>query len=417
VRAGDYLAQALALARATGDVRLRIQTLNRLGNWHLMTAHPEHTIPFHEEALALVQATGDRRELAITSDLLGIAHLMHGDAPAAARYYEQALAHWQAASERQWQVSTLAAFATRGGNALFATAVCVPTPLVQCLAEAAEALAQAQAIAWLNGEATVLIWMGALLIPRGETARALEVLRGAREIALELDHQVWLLTVDCLEGAAALDLLDLATAEQAYRRSLERGRAVGSDFVELTMSAYLALTLLAQGRTADAAVALDAVSGPALPLQSQAHHQVWYARARLALARSDGSEALAIAEGLLERLTARWGGAPDGTALRLAPRLWLLQGEALALCTEETSDDDTDEQRAGPGDLRALQRERPGGRACLRGRRLAWRRLPRGSGVQREGRLPPVHAGLQRRLPRLHGDAYPPGVGRRRAGE
>jgi DNA-binding CsgD family transcriptional regulator len=71
---------------------------------------------------------------------------------------------------------------------------------------------------------------------------------------------------------------------------------------------------------------LDAVSDATLPAHSQAQHHIWVARAALALAHSNPTAALGIAD----RLIASLGAAPaDRPETGVVPRLWLLRGEAL----------------------------------------------------------------------------------------
>ena len=78
-----------------------------------------------------------------------------------------------------------------------------------------------------------------------------------------------------------------------------------STYVILSMSGYLAATLIAQRMLDQAEAALDAVSDDSLPARTQAQHLVWRSRAELALARDDPATALQIIDQLLARLARR----------------------------------------------------------------------------------------------------------------
>ena len=78
-RAGEYLRQALDLARALDDPASLAHSLNRLGNWLANTGHPVEGCRRHREALALFETLGDRPGIADTLDLLGMAHVLSGD--------------------------------------------------------------------------------------------------------------------------------------------------------------------------------------------------------------------------------------------------------------------------------------------------------------------------------------------------
>ena len=226
-QAGGYLQGALVAAHALNDPATIAHTLNRLGNWHIMTDEPAQSVDRHQEALAIFQSIDDRRGMAATLDLLGIAHCMGGSMVRGAYYYEQAIRLWRALGERQWLIPSLATYATRGGNYLFATALCQPVALEQCVGEAEEALALARQIGWLNGEATALLWMGHTLGPHGAWARALAAAQQALEIAQMIEHPLWIFTAHAIEGAVLLDLGAFGRAQQTFDIPLSRRARCG----------------------------------------------------------------------------------------------------------------------------------------------------------------------------------------------
>ncbi len=329
-RAGMYLQQALDAARAMDDPSKVAQTLNRIGNWQLMIDEPARSLDCHLEALAIFQAADDWRGLASTLDLLGIASFMRGDMLSGARYYERAIGLWRALGERQWLIPSLATFATRGGNSLFATAVCQPSDLAQCIGEVEEALDLARQIGWLNGQATALLWMGHALAPRGEWARAIVAAQAALELAQTIDHVLWIVTAQAIFGIVMLDLFAFDQAREWFERALELAHKMHAPFVILTMSGLLASALTGQQRYEQAEATLNAVSDSNLPMQSQAQQRVWHARATLALARGDA----ATARQIVERLNSALDGTGQLATAHVIPRLELLRGEALAMLGE-----------------------------------------------------------------------------------
>lgn len=320
-QAGIHLEQALQLARQMNQPTTLGQTLNRVGNWHLMTERDDLSIPYHQEALTLFQEAEDRWGMAHSLDLLGISHFMHGDMVTGAHYYQQAIPLWQELGERQWLVSSLATYATRGGNSLFPFAVTPAVSLTQCVTEVQEAIHLAQTIGWLNGEAAATTWYAILLAPRGEFQAALAVGQTALALAEQLEHNLWLDTVHCLLGIVYRELGEFALAEQYLHRALQGARAARSITVIHTMAGNLARTYIATGKLEEAEALLAEVITPDIPLRMQGHQLMKWAQAELMLARQTPSLALPIVEQLL-------AAAPSANH-PVVPALWLLWGEVL----------------------------------------------------------------------------------------
>lgn len=320
-QAGIHLEQALQLARQMNRPAILGQTLNRVGNWHLMTERDDLSIPYHQEALTLFQQAGNRWGMAHSLDLLGISHFMHGDMVMGAHYYEQAIPLWRELGERQWLVSSLATYATRGGNGLFPFATTPSVPLTQCVTEVQEAIHLAQTIGWLNGEAAATTWYAILLAPRGEFQAALATGQTALALAEQLEHNLWLDTVHCLLGIVYRELGHFVQAEHYLQRALQGAKAARSITVIHTMSGNLARVYIAQGRLDEAEALLAEVITPDMPLRMQGQQLVRWAQAELMLARQTPSVALPIVEQLLSAL--------PGTDPPVVPALWLLWGEVL----------------------------------------------------------------------------------------
>jgi tetratricopeptide (TPR) repeat protein len=104
--AGDYLHQALALARELGDAPVLAHTLNRLGNWYVNVEQPFVGRRYHEEALAIFRGRDDRRGIAETLDLLGLASNMADDLVQSATSYEEAVVLFHELDDRQGLASS-----------------------------------------------------------------------------------------------------------------------------------------------------------------------------------------------------------------------------------------------------------------------------------------------------------------------
>ena len=328
-QAGRHLESALRLARQMEQPALLGQTLNRVGNWHLMTEHHTLSIPYHQEALAIFRTLADKRGMATSLDLLGITHFMHGDMVSGAGYYEEAIALWRELGERQWLVSTLSSYATRGGSCLFASTVAPVVPLAQCKQEAEEAIRLAQEIGWPNGEGSALLWYGILLAPRGAFQEALSVRQAALARAEDIKHNLWIETAHALLGVTYAELGQLPLALTHLQEALHRGRDAGSIYVAQSMAGLLARVQIALGQLDTAQTTLDALSDAQTPCLNQAQHHIWRARAELALARQTPSLALPIADRLIASL--------PGAGQPVVPVLWLLRGEVL-LAMERTKE-------------------------------------------------------------------------------
>ena len=322
-QAGDYLQRAQDLARGLGDPATLAYSLNRTGNWQMMTGRLLQGLDCHREALAIFQAANDRKGQAATLDLLGITSYLAGDMLSGAAYYAQAIPLFRELGDRPGLVSSLAVYAARGGHSLFETAVCPPTSVAECSEAGEEALALARQIGWRTGEAIALLYIGLGLGPKGEYARALEAARGSLAIALEIEHAVLIVTAHMLIGALLLDVGALPAAHEHFEAAQAYTGAIGSPYISATLIGFLASVLTARGELDLAEALLRAGVDVGDVPQIQSERRVWCARAELALARGKTTAALAIAEQLIATPPA------GSTGGQVIPRLGLLHAKAL----------------------------------------------------------------------------------------
>jgi predicted ATPase/DNA-binding NarL/FixJ family response regulator len=321
-RAGEYLEQALQLARAIGDPSLLAHSLNRMANWYANSEQPIAVQSYHEEALALFEKADDRRGQAATLDLLGTTHIMCGDVIMAARYYGRAAALLRALDDRQGLVWCLSNTQMLGAAYVFDTAACPIADLAACLHDADEALRLARQIDWRAGEASVLMYTGLALGPRGQYARAIDAAQQCIAIATEIEHRHWAMAGHWTLGAMYLDLLWLPGARRELEQALELAKTTGHQFSIRMASSFLAETCIVQGDLARAQTVLDAALEADAPMQTLAARRIWAARARYALTDGMPEQALRIVDALI-------ASAPSRQADRAIPHLWYLRALAL----------------------------------------------------------------------------------------
>ena len=202
---------------------------------------------YHEEALALFEAADDQRGQAATLDLLGTTHIMIGDVVSAARYYRRAARLLHALDDRQGLIWCLSNTQMLGASYVFDTTACPIIGLAACLHDADEALQLARQIDWRAGEASVLMYTGLALGPRGAYARAIEAAQQCIAIATEIEHRHWAMAGHWTLGAIYLDLLWLPEARRYLEQALEIATVTGHQFSIRMASSFLAETCIAQG--------------------------------------------------------------------------------------------------------------------------------------------------------------------------
>jgi|SRR5579885_830834 DNA-binding CsgD family transcriptional regulator/tetratricopeptide (TPR) repeat protein len=322
-QAGDYLHRALALARTMNDPFILARTLNRVGNWHMNLEEPLEGQRHHEEALSIFQASSDQHGLAETLDFLGVASLMSGELIASANYYEKAIALWRASGDQQGLIGSLIFFSGRGGLYFTSTVVPLATSEVECIHDGEEAVALSHQLGVRSSEAFAMIFSGLCLGYRGEYGRALSSAETGLNIAIEIEHGLWMATGYLLLGIISHELLALTTARQHLEKALALAKECGSLFLLRDATAYLASICIEQGDYERAEILLDYVFGPETPCQTLAQRLVWCARAELELVRNHADKALTIIERLISTATHVENGA-------VIARLWCLRGLAQA---------------------------------------------------------------------------------------
>jgi DNA-binding CsgD family transcriptional regulator len=324
-RAGGYLQQAIALARAIGDLPTLAHSLNRVGNWYANQEQPLEALRCHQEALEIFQQLDDPRGLAATLDLLGISSVIAGNMNSSADYYAQAIQRFRDLGDRMGLVYSLVQNTLRGSSYMAEVLPCPPASLNMCRREGEEALQIAQEIGWQSGEAGVGMYLGLMLGARGDCGRALELGRRALDIATRIEHRLWITATHMLLGRLHFDLLDYAGAEYHLQTGLTWAKESRSVYLIKAISAFLALTYTALGKLTEAETLLQmAQPGEIVGTPTLVESLLWWACAELALAQGEPEAALDILDQLIE------SGQQRGTNQATAPRLLYTQGIALA---------------------------------------------------------------------------------------
>jgi DNA-binding CsgD family transcriptional regulator len=324
--AHDYFDRALDIARSLNDPVVLAHTLNRAGNWHVNCEQPGEGEQLHREALALFEELQDQHGIAATLDLLAGALFLGGDLPAGMAHYAQAAERFRALNDRRGLSSGLVWLTHRATmlNTMLAIA-----PAVDCARMGEEAIDLARQIDWRPGESFAMVVLGMCCARQGDYDRALSLMREGIDIARDIAHAQGLIVGMFGLGATYLDLLALPEAQRVLTEGLALTRPVNIPFGDRLYSALLALTFVAQGEFAKAKSALDDVIGvlpnemPSRPTLAQ--RLCWLARAELAIATGNPSDALVIVDTLID--LAKHTASGEAFA---EPHLLKLRGDALA---------------------------------------------------------------------------------------
>jgi tetratricopeptide (TPR) repeat protein/DNA-binding CsgD family transcriptional regulator len=298
-RAGAFFRRALDLPQTLADPKLRAQSLNRLGNWHMNAEQPHEALHYHQEALAMFRNLNDPHGIAETLDLLGITSAFSGDLVQSATYYKQAVELFREMDERERLVSSLAGLLFCGGCYPTVTQISVPMSLAEVLQEGERALKLAREIGQRSAEAFVLFMWGLCLSLRGAYAHALECAQASLTIAEEIEHRQWMVGAHLTLGVLYLDLLALTMARSHLEQALALAHEIDSWYWIRNASAFLAAVAIRLHDLAQAESLLTAACSLDTPAQTLVQRLVWCMHAELALARGKPDQALAIADQLI----------------------------------------------------------------------------------------------------------------------
>jgi DNA-binding CsgD family transcriptional regulator len=325
VQAGNYLHNALELARAMHDPPRLARTLNRVGNWQVNAEQPQQGLLRHLEALDIFQSLTDERRLAETFDLLGTAASNGAGGPITGiGYYRQAIELWRKLDERQGLISSLVMLALRGTDYLSTAMVWSLTSGNACIRDAEEGLSLARQIGWRSGEALALCFLGMILGPRGEYTRALTCAQAGLDIAIEIEHGPWMTFAHLLLGILFTELLAFPEAREHLEQAMTLAQESGSLFLSRATSAFLASTCVAQRDLGRAEDLLTMEAYLTHPPQTAAQRLGFAARVELECALGHPAAALSLVDQLIATSV-----NTEEENNGVIPRLWHLRAQAL----------------------------------------------------------------------------------------
>lgn len=305
-RMGQYLQQALDLARHLDDPHLLAQSLNRLGNWEANIGRPRQALARHQEALAIFETAQDQGGIAATLDLIGTVHGITGNTAGSVANYRRAIAIFEALDDRQGLASSLAMLATGG------------------FIEAGErALEIARKIGWRDGQANAHIRLSLACLDRGDLGAGLDHARRALEIAREIEHLPWQTAASFSLGIACRLMLSLSEAEEYLTQALALARGSGAELWANGILYPLIQTRLEAGKVQEAVELLPSPTDQPASMETLTARFVALARGKIALAQNQPETALEIVSAVLSAV-------PELPAWqeRTLPDLRHLQGQA-----------------------------------------------------------------------------------------
>lgn len=304
-RAIAFFDRALSRARESGNIRLEVSILNRLGLAHLDADDLPRAAKALDQALALARDDGDPRGEAAALTNRGLVDEEMGEPHRAVDRYREALQIWRREDEPAEIAQALNNLADVLG---------VLDHHDEALDALDEALQLARRAGDLNRQANVLTSMGWVHYLRGEPSTGLAPLREARALRRENGDAKGEAGVLDRLGTVLLAAGEPRAAEDAYRASLRISEQMDLPGYRAATQNNLGCLLAGTERSHEAAgllaATLDYFQGSNDP---KSWSQVGYCLARLARHQGRGDDALdhvrralAIVESLRE--TARAAG-------------------------------------------------------------------------------------------------------------
>ena len=306
------------------DAAATAHTLSYLGYLHLLADEPAVTEAYAWEALAIAQDRDNAHETARAFQILGNAAIGCADLVRAAQYHRAAAAGFAAVNDPVGEASALAHLSYRSATLYADWAVPADVSLAVGMADAAHALAVAQA-----GGTALMETVGHIVLAVAEGAQGMygpalvHARHAVTSAAARENCQHGLLAHNTL-GLLYRDLLALPHALWHLERALVLARQFGARNAIGDMAAHLISALAEAGETARADALLAELLPPETPMETLVQRRLWLARAERALAGGEPETALHITDDLIA--TAHNIGDRGDRGI---PRISLWRGQAL----------------------------------------------------------------------------------------
>lgn len=319
-RSGEYLQQALEIARGLDDEPVHAHCLNRVANWQANKGRFGPAIVALEESLTIFERLHDLDGIAETLDLLGSTHYLAGNYRASVSALDGAIQHSRRLGDKGRLASSLANLAVMGGDldVSFDAGVAATRASGTWIGYGEESVRISREIGWTSGQAFSLAMLASVLSVRGELGRALALLEEAHELARRLEHQQWLVLTSLIMGTVWAELFDPSRAALHLERARSLAQGIGSHLWSRLTDASLAAFHAEHG---------DSELGPQLLERwrledetpgSHADRALRFTAGRVRLAAGDPDTALATAARLLalEEEPSALGGIPQVLKLK-----------------------------------------------------------------------------------------------------
>jgi DNA-binding CsgD family transcriptional regulator len=260
--------------------------------------------------------------MAETFDRLGHALSWTGNIVKGAQQHERAIALFRLLGDKRSLISILPNASLGSCPALAETAAVVVRELEECERQAIEAVQLARQMDWPAGEAYAELCTGLLLASFGQFGRGLAHAHKGLQLAMEIEHQQWIVGAHCILGQIYVLTLEPALALHHLDAGLPLAEKLGSAWWMGTIRAYQALAYLLEGKGKQAEASLKTVMTREQEPRTLTERRLAWVWGKLVLAQGEPQVALQIAEQLI-------ASAPG--ELRTQPIPWLLKlkGEAL----------------------------------------------------------------------------------------
>jgi DNA-binding CsgD family transcriptional regulator len=296
-RTGEFFRQAEELARKLNEPKLIALSLNNVGNWYFVTGQTAQALKYHRQALEFFESQRDEHGMALTRSHMGMANLHHGDQIAAYEEYRHAIQLSRKLDDKHELIPALIG----GCHANYDETDFIPpqSPL-ESHQMAVEALELARQVGWASLEAFAEWDIALGLAQRGLFGDALIHANAMLRIATEIEDPQRIAGAYYALGYSYLLMLQADLAIQNLEAGLTVAKEFGSSWMIGNTTTELASAYLLNDQPVRARTLLDSI-----PLQENGHHtraerRMLWAKGNLFLAENKPSEALRIAEHLLD---------------------------------------------------------------------------------------------------------------------
>lgn len=321
-RAGSFFREAAQLAQQLDDPSLQAHSLNRLGNWLVNTGQVAEGLQAHQQALDVFQKLNDRAGMAQTYDLLGMALAWTGNLVEGRQQHERAIALFRLLGDKKGLISILPNASIGISPALAETVPVVVRELEECEREPMEAAELARQIDSPAGEAYAESTRGVLLASFGQFGQGLAHAHQGLQLAMEIEHQQWIIGAHSNLGQIYVLMLEPALALRHLDTGLALAETLGSAYWMDTLRSYQALAYLQTGERKLAKATLQAAMPREREPRTLSERRLAWVWGEVALAQGEPQVALQTAERLIASV-------PGASRTQPIPRLSKLRGEAL----------------------------------------------------------------------------------------